>query len=363
MRNNNFEEITEQSMSRRNVLKAIGAGTALAGIGAVSAKTAPAKGSVELRGVAPILTGKQVAHVVADPTKVPSPVDWTSPRHHAVKLTVRELVAQIEPGATFRFLTFDGQVPGPMIRVRRGDTVSLTLDNPTGNAMAHNLDMHAIYATGGGSAYTVVAPGKSKTETFKALYPGVFIYHCAVSNMDFHISSGMYGMIVVEPHEGLPKVDREFYVGQNEVYTNKSLGTPGRHNFDFMRMFAEDPTYVLLNGATHALTPKRFGAMQAHVGERIRVFMVNGGPNLTSSFHPIGNVWTHAWPQGAIANAPIKYVQTQPVAPGSCFVGEMDLPTPETIKLVDHALTRVAHKGLLAEIHVAGAANPAVYKA
>jgi len=302
--------------------------------------------------------------VVADPTAIPAPIHRRHSVHHKVKLTVDEHYAELGPGALFRFLTFNGQVPGPMIRVREGDTVSFTLDNPTGNTLVHNVDMHAVYGSGGGAPATQVAPGQSRTETFRAMYPGAFIYHCAVMpNMDMHISSGMYGMIVVEPKEGLPKVDREFYLGQNEVYTDKPFGAEGVHRFNWDTMAAEDPTYVVFNGAADALTPGHFGAMKARVGESVRVFLVNGGPNLTSSFHPIGNVWTEAWPQGALANPPLRYIQTQPVPPGSTFVGHMALPVPETIKLVDHALSRVMRKGLLAEIKVEGAAKPHIFRA
>lgn len=304
-----------------------------------------------------------LAKVVANPTNIPPPIKRDHPVHHDVTLEAREVIAEIEPGATFRYMTFGGQVPGPLLRIRQGDTVKLTLKNPASNIYLHSVDMHAVYGTGGGSVATTVAPGQSKTEFFKAMYPGAFIYHCAVPELDFHISSGMYGLIVVEPPHGLPKVDREFYVGQNEVYTVERFGAKGFHRFDSKAMVREQPTYVLFNGAVNALTPGRFGAMQAKVGETVRVFMVNGGPNLTSSFHPIGNVWTKAWQQGSLASEPTRYVQTSTVAPGSAFVGEMELPVPETIKLVDHALSRVTSQGLLAEIHVAGAENSSVFKA
>jgi nitrite reductase (NO-forming) len=303
------------------------------------------------------------ARVVADPTKIPPPIRRDHAMHHDITLEAREVVAEIEPGATFKYMTFGGQVPGPLLRIRQGDTVKLTLQNLTRNLYIHSVDMHAVYGTGGGSAATSVLPGKSKSEFFKAMYPGAFIYHCAVMEVDFHISSGMYGMILVEPPECLPKVDREFYIGQNEVYTIERFGEKGLHRFDSKAMEREQPTYVLFNGAVNALTPDRFGAMPAKVGETIRVFMVNGGPNLTSSFHPIGNVWARAWQQGALASEPARYLQTSTVAPGSAFVGEMELPVPEVIKLVDHALSRVTSKGLLAEIHVAGPENPRVFKA
>ncbi len=305
---------------------------------------------------------RPLPRVVANPARIPSPIKRDRPAHHDITLEAREVVAEIAPGATFRFMTFGGQVPGPLLRVRQGDTVKLTLKNLADNVYIHNVDMHAIYGTGGGSAATTVLPGKSKSEFFKAMYPGAFIYHCAVEQLDFHIASGMYGMILVEPPHGLPKVDREFYLGQNEFYTVEHFQQQGFHRFDPDAMVREQPTFVLFNGAVNALTPGRFGAMQAKVGETIRVFMVNGGPNLTSSFHPIGNVWVRAWQQGALATAPARYLQTSTVAPGSAFVGDMELPVPQTIKLVDHALSRVTSQGLLAEIQVTGRENPEIFR-
>ncbi len=290
--------------------------------------------------------------VAANPADVPPPIKRAYAIHHDVELEARQVEAELSDGTTFHFMTWNGQVPGPMIRVRQGDTVSLTIKSSKSNNRPHNLDMHAIYATGGGSTATFVLPGQSKTEKFKCMYPGAFIYHCAVPNMDAHISSGMFGMILVEPYEGLQQVDREFYFGQHEIYTKQPFGKNGLATFDYDAMTREEPNYVVFNGAVNGITSDWLGPAVAHVGEKIRVFMVCGGPNLTSSFHAIGNVWSRCWPQGAIANEPIKYVQTQSVPPGSCFVGEMDLPVKETIKLVDHALSRVVRKGLLAEIKV-----------
>ncbi|MFB6253834.1 MAG: nitrite reductase, copper-containing, partial [Halobacteriaceae archaeon] len=196
---------------------------------------------------------------------------------------------------------------------------------------------------------------------FKATYPGAFIYHCAVPNLDYHISSGMFGMIVVEPKEGLSPVDKEIYLGQHEVYTDMPVGKKGHHNFDFTSMKKEQPTYVLFNGEKYPFTPNRYGTINVNREERVRLFMVCGGPNYSSNFHPIGNVWAEGYRDGAIADRPEKYLQTAKVPPGSCFVGEMDTPVPERIKLVDHALTRVARRGLLAEIDVQGEEQPEVF--
>jgi len=345
--------------TRRRTMQALGIGGVGSVAGCVSAPTHHERD----RAMNPVgsAAAMEDGRVAADPTDLPPPVTWTEPKHHEVTLRVKEVTAEIEPGVTFNYMTFEGRIPGPMIRVRQGDTVHFTLENLPDNGMQHNVDMHAIYGTGGGNVATTAKPGESNDETFTAMYPGGFIYHCAVPNLDYHVSSGMFGMIVVEPKDGLPTVDREFYLGQHEIYTDKPAGEQGKHNFSIDAMKREDPSYVVFNGEKYPFTPDRYGPMQAKKGERVRVFMVTGGPNLTSSFHPIGNVWTVAYPQGALASAPMRYVQTQSVPPGSCFVGEMDLPVPERIKLVDHALSRVVHKGLLAEMDVQGAKETGLF--
>jgi len=302
-----------------------------------------------------------VPRVAADPTNIPGPVDWTEPRHHQITLETVEVVAEIEPGVTFRYMTFGGQIPGPMIRVRQGDTVEFTLTSRATDFMPHNIDFHAVYGTGGGAEATYITPGQSNGLIFKAMFPGAFMYHCAVPNLDYHISSGMFGIIVVEPPEGLSPVTHEFYLGQHEVYTDKPAGTQGNHNFAFDTMLRENPTYVLLNGEKYALTAERHGAMQVKSGDTARIFFVCGGPNVTSNFHPIGNVWSKVYREGAILNNPERYVQTVAVPPGSCAILEMEFPLPQDVKLVDHAITRVLSKGMLGVIHVEGEPQPDIF--
>ena len=303
----------------------------------------------------------KVDRVAADPLDIPSPINRTQPKTHDITLESKDVICEIEPGVEFKYMTYGGQVPGPMIRVRQGDTVNLTFVNNQKNTLLHNVDFHAVYGTGGGSKATLCPPGQTKKLTFKLMYPGAFIYHCAVPRLDEHISSGMFGMIVVEPHEGLPEVDHEFYLGQHEAYTNKEAGEKGFHELDLESMKAENPTYVLLNGEKKALTEKNYGTMKTKVGDTARIFMVTGGPNLTSSFHAIGNVWTKAWREGAIASEPEEYVQTCHVAPGSCGIFEMDFPVPEKSFLVDHALSRYNRKGMLGVIEVEGKEQPHIF--
>lgn len=305
--------------------------------------------------------------VAADPTDVPDPIDRDEPTTHEVTLRYEEVTAEIEPGVTFDFMTFNGQIPGPMVRVREGDTVDLTVENAPENGLPHNVDFHAVYGTGGGAVATTAAPGDENAMRFRADYPGAFIYHCAVPNMDMHISAGMFGMIVVEPRDGLPDVDRELYVGQHEVYTDGDVGQEGHHSFDMDAMRSEAPTYVLLNGEKYAWAAANRGPIEVDQGDRVRVFMVDGGPNLSSNFHPIGNVWSRAYRDGGVpADGDVeayanKNIQTMKVPPGSCMIGEMDTPVPERIKLVDHALTRVVRRGMLAEVDVVGEENEEIY--
>ncbi|MFW6152779.1 MAG: copper-containing nitrite reductase [Halobacteriota archaeon] len=300
--------------------------------------------------------------IAADPTDVPPPVDWDEPRHHEIEMTTTERVAEIEPGVTFNFMTFDDQVPGPLLRVRRGDTISLELTNDEANAMPHNIDLHAVYGPGGGAVDTTVDPGETAEIQFRVEYPGIHIYHCAVPNMDYHISAGMFGAILVEPEEGLPAVDREFYFGQHELYTTGDPGQEGHHEFDLDAMAREEPTYVVTNGEAYAFTSEgSYGPLEATQGERIRVYLANGGPNLISAWHPIGNVWSNLYRDGDLLSPPSRYVETTPVAPGTVTAGELETPVPGPIKLVDHALSRVVRKGRLAVIDVDGTADDDIY--
>lgn len=292
--------------TRRRVLQALGIGSAASLAGCNTATPAADSPTAQQTTTTQSAASTTTDQVAADLTDLPDPVDWTEAKHHDTTLEVEEVTAEVEPGVTFDYMTFDRQIPGPMIHVRNGDTVSFTLKNLPENDMPHNVDMHAIYGTGGGSVATTAAPGEENAERFKAMYSGAYIYHCAVSNLDYHISVGMFGMILVEPEDGLPEVDREFYVGQHELYTDKPTGKEGHHGFDFEAMKREDPTYVLFNGEKYAWAATNRGPMQANVGETARVFMVTGGPNLQSHFHPIGNVWTECYPNSSLSMEPTR---------------------------------------------------------
>lgn len=279
-----------------------------------------------------------------------------------VSLVAREMVGEIEPGVLFRYMTFNGQVPAPMIRARQGDTIDLTISSDPSSLNPHSVDFHSCFGSGGGADYTMVGPGQSKRIRFRVSDPGAFIFHCAVPGLDFHISSGMYGLILVEPEEGLPAVDHEFYFGQNEIYVQNPVDKNTPCTFDYDNLLKETPKYVVLNGAFNAITRQNYGALQVKKGETARIYLVNGGPNLISSFHPIGNIWKKAWMQGSLVNEPMQKMQTFQVNPGSCAIFEMDYPVPEIVRLADHSITRTARQGLLAEIEVSGTPEPQLFE-
>lgn len=302
--------------------------------------------------------------VAADPTDVPDPVDWDEPRRHEWTLRTVEGVAEIEPGVTTTVMTYEGQIPGPMFRCRVGDTIHLTFEVPEEHNMdLHNVDFHAVYGPGGGAVDTDVMPGEDPVSIeFTVMYPGAHIYHCAPGQHDQHISLGMFGTILVEPEEGLPPVDREFYLGQHELYLEGANGEEGHHGFAFDKAGDEDPTYVLFNGEVGRFVGGGDpGPLHAEVDETVRVYWCNGGPNLVSTPHPIGNVWSSWYRDGDVLSEPAQYIESAALGAGATGFGDMEMVVPGPIHLVDHSLSRVVRKGLLATIDVEGEPNPDVY--
>ena len=271
-------------------------------------------------------------------------------------LETKEVLAEIAPGIVYNYWTFDGTVPGPMLRVRVGDTVELTLHNNATSLHHHNIDLHAATAPGGGGEATVVAPGESKTIRFRTLNPGLYVYHCAVPNMSVHMAHGMYGLILVEPEQGLPPVDKEFYVMQGELYTTGALGREGLQAFDAKKMLHSQPEYVVFNGRTGAIVDN----MHAEVGDRIRMYVGNGGVAMSSSLHMVGEIFDTVYPEANIGGALFHNVQTTNVPAGGATIVEFTVDYPGDYVLVDHALMRT-DRGAWGVLQVSGAADPSVF--
>ena len=289
--------------------------------------------------------------------QVAPPVNRTTPTTVRVEIEAREITALLDDGVAYTFWTFGGTVPGPMIRVLQGDTVEVTLKNAIESSITHSIDLHAVTGPGGGAKVTQVAPGQKATFRFQALNPGVYVYHCATPMVAHHIANGMYGLIVVEPPGGYPQVDHEFYVMQGDFYLQGERGERGHRAFALEKLLDERPDYVLFNGGVGALTEER--ALKAKVGDTVRIFFGVGGPNLTSSFHVIGEIFDRVYPEGA--SEPATNVQTTMVPAGGATIVEMKLDVPGTYVLVDHSLGRL-EKGAAGYLVVEGPENPQVFQ-
>lgn len=290
--------------------------------------------------------------------QVPASVN-RGPARVTVTLETQERKGTLADGVEYEFWTFNGNVPGPMIRIREGDTVELHIKNDKASKFTHSIDLHAVNGPGGGGTITQTAPGKETAFQWKALNPGLYVYHCASPHIPTHIANGMYGMILVEPAGGLAKVDREFYIVKGEFYPRGARGQKGFQLFDVAKAYAEQPEYVVFNGRADALVDK--GALQAKVGETVRLFVGNAGPNLPLSFHAIGEIFDRVYPEAAIGRAPLTNVQTTLIPAGGAAIVEMRLDAPGTYLLVDHSIFRI-DKGAVGQLVVTGPNTPEVFQ-
>jgi len=327
-----------------------------------SAEQAPVKsGSTDtggsLKGDFGPPQGQPIDAVLTLPPHVPPATGRTAPAKVIVKLDVIEKEMAISEGVTYTFWTFGGTVPGNFIRVRQGDTVEFHLRNMPESKMPHNIDLHGVTGPGGGAASSFTAPGHSSRFTFKALNAGLYVYHCATAPVGMHVANGMYGLILVEPPEGMPPVDKEYYVMQGDFYTTGKYREKGHQPFDMEKAIDEHPTYVLFNGSEGSLTGDK--ALTAHVGDTVRLYVGNGGPNLVSSFHVIGEIFDKVWFEGGTRFQ--ENVQTTLIPSGGAAIMDFHLEVPGSYVLVDHSIFRAFNKGALAILKADGAENKEIY--
>ena len=294
--------------------------------------------------------------VVTHAPEVPPPVN----RDHAalvkVKMETIEKTMKMADGVDYTYWTFNGDVPGQMIRVREGDTVEVEFSNNPNSTVPHNVDFHASTGPGGGAAATFTAPGRTSTFRWKALQSGLYIYHCAVAPVGMHIGNGMYGLVLVEPKEGLPKVDKEFYIVQGDFYTKGKYGEPGLQPFNMDKAIREDADYVVFNGHVGAIAGDN--ALKAKVGETVRMYVGNGGPNLVSSFHVIGEIFDKVYVEGGkLVN---ENVQSTLIPAGGAAIIEFKVDIPGSFTIVDHSIFRAFNKGALGQLVVEGEDHPEV---
>lgn len=294
---------------------------------------------------------------MTSPPMVPKPVGNRAARKLNVDLEIIEKEGEMLSGVKYVYWTFGGTVPGSFIRARIGDEIEVTLKNHPDNKLPHNIDMHAVTGPGGGAASSFVAPGHTIKFSFKALNVGLFVYHCATAPVGMHIANGMYGLILIEPEGGLPQVDKEYYIMQGDFYTKGKHGQPGLQPFDMQKAMDEHAEYVVFNGKVGALSGDN--AITASVGETVRLYVGNGGPNLVSSFHVIGEIFDRVHVEGgSLIN---ENVQTTLIPAGGATIIEFKVEVPGDYAIVDHSIFRAFNKGALGTLNVTGIENHTIY--
>lgn len=281
---------------------------------------------------------QEVDDVVKKADDIPARLNYQAPREVVFDISAVEVESKLEDGSTYEYWTYNGTVPGPLLRVREGDTVVVNLKN-LDHDMVHSIDFHAAQMNHGGAQILQVPPLEIRTLKFVAKKAGLYVYHCATPHVPTHLAKGMYGMILVEPKEGLSQVDQEFYIMQGEYYTKELPGFRGRHQHDGSKLLDERPTFVVMNGRPHGLSGEN--AMKARAGDSIRIFFGAGGPNLISSFHVMGEIFDKVYPYGSFHSVPFINVQTVLVPAGGATVVEFTIDEPGHYILVDHSLSRM----------------------
>lgn len=319
---------------------------------APTATAKPTEDDSTAKGELPVIEA-----ILTSAPEVPPPIDRDHPAKVVVKMETVEKVMRLADGVEYNFWTFDGTVPGSFIRVREGDEIEFHLSNHPDSKMPHNIDLHAVTGPGGGAASSFTSPGHTSEFNFKALKPGLYVYHCAVAPVGMHIANGMYGLILVEPEEGLPKVDKEFYVMQGDFYTKGDYGDKGLQPFDMEKAVKEDADYVVFNGSVGSLAGDN--SLKAKVGETVRLFVGNGGPNLVSSFHVIGEIFDKVNMEGGSTEN--HNVQTTLIPAGGSAITEFKLDVPGDYVIVDHSIFRAFNKGALGILAVDGPEDKKIY--
>src|SRR5690606_29280692 len=329
----------------------------LATIAFVTVSCVNKQGDKKYENAVDIPVNQEMQAELTAPPLVPTPVGKRMAKKLIVDMEILELEGTMTEGVTYVYWTFDGTVPGSFIRTRVGDEIEFHLKNHPQNKLPHNIDLHAVNGPGGGAVSSLVAPGHQTVFSFKVLNPGLYVYHCATAPVGMHIANGMYGLILVEPEGGLPPVDREFYVMQSEFYTAGRYGAPGHQPFDMEKALEERPEYVVFNGKVGALTGE--SALHADVGDTVRLYIGNGGPNLVSSFHAIGEIFDAVHVEaGSTVN---RNVQTTLIPAGGASIVDFRIEVPGQIVLVDHSIFRAFNKGAIASIEVSGEPAPEIY--
>lgn len=276
-------------------------------------------------------------HQMYDASTQPAPADKVK----TLSLTIEKKILEIAPGVPYDAWTFNGTMPGPVLRVRQGDQINFTLIN--NSDMEHSIDFHAAQ-TPPNINYRNIKAGEKLTFSFTANYPGVYMYHCGTAPALAHIANGMYGAIIVDPAEALPPA-REYVLVQSEFYTK--LGSNGAYQYDGAKTLAKQPDYVVFNGYANQYKDM---PLTANPGERVRMWVLNAGPSEFSAFHVVGAIFDKAYPNGNPKNAEYG-MQTVTVPPGGGYMVELTAPEAGVYPFVTHSFADV-NKGAVGILQV-----------
>jgi nitrite reductase (NO-forming) len=272
-----------------------------------------------------------------------------------VSLTAKEVDLPIDnAGHMGHSWTFDGQVPGPLLRATEGDTIVITLKNDPANKNSHSIDLHAARTDVLGP-FAPIKPGETKSFTFTADNPGIFFYHCGSDPMIQHIARGMVGAIIIDPKDpnAMPKADREYVLIESEMFDNPE---------DIKGMMAGNWQHTAFNGIPFRYDPvhdtSATQTLEAKPGERVRIYLVNAGPNDFSGFHPIAGIWDKVYPSGNTKNV-LSDVQNYTVAPGDAATFDIISPVEGANALVNHSM-RSALSGAIAILMFSKQADPSM---
>jgi nitrite reductase (NO-forming) len=311
------------------------------------------EGAVTVKGAAPASGDDHggpppTTDVAADPN-APAPVtfDAKAPARlsgdvHDIDLVITEQEMTVAPGFVQKVWTFGGTVPGPVIRVKVGDTIRVHLKNPATNQLPHSIDFHASQVAWN-DEMTSISPGEEKLYEWTADYAGVWMYHCGTSPALHHIANGMYGMVIVEPAEGLPPVDNEFALVQSEWY----LGPQGDiTSLDKASVGAPAPDFVVFNGVANQYLD---APLTVGTGESVRIFVLDAGPNIDSSFHIVGTIFDTVIKEGVAllkGNTGSWGAQAMDLSPAQGGIVEFTTAEDGLYPIVTHAFNFVGRGAL-----------------
>lgn len=266
-------------------------------------------------------------------SQAPHPIKFTRNGNNvSIDMFTEMTNVEISPGVQFPAWTFDGTAPGPVIQLHEGDNVKLTLHNLDPD-MSHSIDLHAAFIPPNEN-FLDVAPGKTRTITFDAKQPGVYMYHCESSPMPLHIAQGMYGAVIVTRKGEQPPT---YTIVQSEFY--KPL--------DFDSVLNGKPNYVVFNGQANQYVIK---PLNAKIGQPVTIAFVNAGPNDFSAFHVVGSILRDVQVSGNPQNN-LYNIQTYTVAPGDGTLIKLKFDRPGTYTFVSHSMSSVG-KGAIGRINV-----------